>query len=404
MKMKRFIAVQIGARHSYAVPSILEKAGILETFYTDTVGNAGLEGKALNLIPKSLVRGSLENLLGRNLPNNLLSKTSTFPFLSLVHLFKKSLAGSNSRKNALLFTDFGEQLGKAIAKQGFGEATHYFSMFGECTPALRYAKENGLTTVTEIFIVLNAHYIVEKERAKYPKLETSLDQDLIEAGFTWIREVCSLSDFIIAPSLAVKEDLVKNFDVLPDRCFVVPYSVKDTWFEKNNLPNKGRILMVGTADLRKGIHILGMAAQKLKPKNYEFRIAGNVSESVKNSHITNSLNFLGRIPREKIQNEYLNADIFVLPSFAEGSASSTYEALACGLPVITTQASGSVVRNGIEGFIVPEGDARALADRIEELVENRELRDRMAIAARERAKDYTWEKYAERLNAVFQSV
>lgn len=402
--MKLFIAVQIGARHSYAVPSILEKAGILETFYTDAVGNAGLEGKVLNLIPKSLVRSPLENLSGRNLPTNLINKTSTFPLLTLNYILQKRLAGADLRRNAKIFANFGEQLGKAIVKQGFGGATHYFSMFGECTPALRHAKEKGLTTVTEIFILLNSHYIVEKERAKYPELETTPDQDLVDDAFVWLREVCSLSDWLIAPSLAVKEDLVKNFDVLPDRCFVVPYSIKDTWFENNNIPNKGKILMVGTADLRKGIHILGIAAQKLKPKNYEFRIAGNVSESIKHSHLTESLNFLGRIPREKIQNEYLNADVFVLPSFAEGSASATYEALACGLPVITTQASGSVIRDGIEGFIVPEGDAQALADRIEELVENRELRDRMAISARERAKDYTWDKYAERLDAVFQSV
>jgi len=54
---------------------------------------------------------------------------------------------------------------------------------------------------------------------------------------------------------------------------------------------------------------------------------------------------------------------------------------------LSVEAAGSVVRDGIDGFIVPERDAEALADRIEELVENRELRDRMAAAAREHAKD-----------------
>ena len=147
-----------------------------------------------------------------------------------------------------------------------------------------------------------------------------------------------------------------------------------------------------------------MASNKLIQRNYEFRIAGGVSDVIRNAEITQKLHFLGRVPRTDIQQEYALADIFVLPSLAEGSAEVIYEALAAGLPVITTEAAGSVVQDGIEGFIVPEGNAEALADRIEELVENRELRDRMAVAARERAKDYTWEKYAERLLSIFQTV
>jgi len=50
----------------------------------------------------------------------------------------------------------------------------------------------------------------------------------------------------------------------------------------------------------------------------------------------------------------------VLPSLAEGSAGVIYEALASGFAVITTESAGSVVRDGIEGFIVPEGDPQAL--------------------------------------------
>ena len=48
--------------------------------------------------------------------------------------------------------------------------------------------------------------------------------------------------------------------------------------------------------------------------------------------------------------------MFVLPSLAEGSAEVTYEAIAAGVPVVTTRAAGSVVRDGIEGRIVPERD------------------------------------------------
>jgi glycosyltransferase involved in cell wall biosynthesis len=187
---------------------------------------------------------------------------------------------------------------------------------------------------------------------------------------------------------------------------VVPYAAvsNDNWFSIKNHPVKNRILFAGTANLRKGIHILGMAAQKLSFRKYDFRVAGGVTRLVREHKLTRHLNFLGRVPRSEIQDEFKRTMIFVLPSLAEGSAYVTYEALAAGLPVVTTESTGSVVRNGIEGFIVPEGDADALASAIEELLENPDLRERMAWAARQRAQDYTWEKYEQRLLTVFQSV
>jgi glycosyltransferase involved in cell wall biosynthesis len=107
--------------------------------------------------------------------------------------------------------------------------------------------------------------------------------------------------------------------------------------------------------------------------------------------------------RSEVQNEFSTADVFVLPSLAEGSAEVTYETLAAGVPVITTASAGSVVRDGIEGFIVPERDETALADAIERIIENRSLRQRLSDAARARAREYTMERYAKRLVSVLRS-
>jgi glycosyltransferase involved in cell wall biosynthesis len=98
-----------------------------------------------------------------------------------------------------------------------------------------------------------------------------------------------------------------------------------------------------------------------------------------------------------VQEEFRRADLFVLPTLAEGMALVHLEAMACGVPVITTPNCGSVVRDGLEGFIVPIRDPRALADRTQQLLEDRDLRQRMGAAARKRARDYTWARYGERL-------
>ena len=100
--------------------------------------------------------------------------------------------------------------------------------------------------------------------------------------------------------------------------------------------------------------------------------------------------------------EFLRADVFVLPTLCEGFALAHLEAMACGVPVVTTPNCGSVVRDGVDGFIVPIRDAEALAEKIELLVTDRELRTRLGHNARERAREFTWDRYGQRLFAAFE--
>jgi glycosyltransferase involved in cell wall biosynthesis len=398
--MKRYLAVQIGARRAYAVPSILEDAGMLEAFYTDLVGNAGW-GNIASLLPLTFLRrGSVKNLLGRQLPSNLSNKTHTFPGPTLRHFIRSKI----NKLNPKIWELFGNELADEMIRRGTGQATHLFSMMGECTPFVDFAKRRGLTIVTEFYVMLTAIEILQVEREAFPGMEIHPRPELVEVIYAWMKKVCALTDWAIVPSERVQQDLVENFGVPAERCLFVPYAVNDAWLALENQPVRGRVVLVGTAGLRKGIHYFGMAAQSLRHRGYEFRVAGGVTDTIRYHPLTRNLHFLGRVPRLEIKQEYARADVFVLPSLVEGSAEVTYEALAAGLPVITTPAAGSVVRDGIEGFIVPERDPQALADRIEQLVEDRALRDRMAAAAKERARDYTWEKYAERLVAVFKAV
>ena len=107
--------------------------------------------------------------------------------------------------------------------------------------------------------------------------------------------------------------------------------------------------------------------------------------------------YLGPLSRSQVQEEFRRADLFVLPTLAEGSALVHLEAMAFALPVITTPQCGAVLRHGREGSIVPARDPLALADQIQLLLEDRPRRDRYAAAARRRARQFTWARYGERL-------
>ncbi|HAO78232.1 MAG TPA: hypothetical protein DCQ92_04485 [Verrucomicrobia subdivision 3 bacterium] len=396
----KFIVVQIGARRDYAVPTILEKAGMLERFYTDICADVGL-GKWLCAGRGLPVIGSkLQRLATRRLPPEIRDKTRTFTAPMLRHGMKLMFNRKNPADQFREHLRWSCDLGNAMARAGFDNATHVFSMFGEGGPLLPEARRRGLKVVSEIYILLSTERILAEERKLFPDWEPEQpDYSSISREFPDANVLLTHTDFAVCPSEAVREDLADNFGIPRERGVVVPYGMNPQLLELPPQPQQGRVLFVGTAELRKGIHYLALAAEKLAAKNIrcEFRVAGNVSPQIARRMECKHLNFLGRVPRERIAEEYQRADVFVLPSLAEGSAEVTYEALAAGLPVITTRAAGSVARDGIEGRIVPERDANALADAIEQLVEDRTLRDRMAKAARERARDFTWEKYGERL-------
>jgi glycosyltransferase involved in cell wall biosynthesis len=81
--------------------------------------------------------------------------------------------------------------------------------------------------------------------------------------------------------------------------------------------------------------------------------------------------FLGPVPRPAMAGLYGWADLFVLPSLFEGSATVTYEALATGVPVVCTPNTGSIVREGVDGTIVPAGSLEALEDALAAVAEGR---------------------------------
>jgi glycosyltransferase involved in cell wall biosynthesis len=105
----------------------------------------------------------------------------------------------------------------------------------------------------------------------------------------------------------------------------------------------------------------------------------------------------GPVPRHEIARQYDWADVFVLPTLSEGSAAVCYEALASGLPVITTPHSGSVVRDGTDGFIVPIRNAERLAECLELLASNRDRLAEMSSQALDRSQGFTITGYARRL-------
>jgi glycosyltransferase involved in cell wall biosynthesis len=396
----KLVVAHNGARRGYAVPAILERSDMLEHFFTDICADVGFGKKICQIGAVLPGMKMIAKLKARRLPPEIVKKTITFTSPNVQHFVRSLWIGSNLRNQYFEHIRWQTVLGHAAADIGFGDARWLHAFMDEFPSLLVAAKQRQLKVVSEIYILLSSDRLLVKERAEFPGWEPSVPNfDILDQQIRPDRPLFTCVDYAICPSEAVRDDAVGNFGFAEERTAIVPYGVSDDWFKLRNEPVPGRILFVGTADLRKGIHYLGMAAHKLALQGfrYEFRIAGEVHKQVRCQEICQGLHFLGRIPRTDISREFASADLLVLPSLAEGSAAVTYEALAAGIPVVTTRASGSVVRDGIEGRIIPERDAESLAAAISEIVEDRAKRGQMEIAARERARQFTWEYYGERL-------
>nr|WP_319250261.1 glycosyltransferase family 4 protein [uncultured Celeribacter sp.] len=293
-----------------------------------------------------------------------------------------------------------------MLKVGFGEATHVYSMFGECIEYQLEARRNGLTTITDVNLAPSAEAIVAQAQAKHPNWEAPTiyfgQETAAAAGVRTVMELLKEStDLFLCPSEFVQSDLIENFGVSRARTRLVPYAVNPKWLSIDTKPSPGRVIFVGKAELRKGIHNLCAAANILKEReiNCEIYVIGDAPSEIRRQPAAKNLIFRGRLGQEELREAYSTADIFVLPSLAEGSAGVTYEALGAGVPIVTTFEAGSCVTHMQEGIIVQREQPVELANAIEGLILNRDLRNALARNGRKKAQKLSWESYATRLTA-----
>ncbi len=233
-----------------------------------------------------------------------------------------------------------------------------------------------------------------------------LPEDVVDIVNQVIHDV----DCLIVPSAYVQSSLREaGFD---KRCVVVPFgadSVPDVtdasiMAKMQESQKKCIFLFAGAVNKRKGVPYLIAAWKKANISDAELILCGRVYQEVRELlhdaeryHIvTPGFTALDRYFRE--------GQVFVFPSLLEGSAKAVYEAMSYGLPVITTPNAGSVVEDGVSGYIIPAGDVQLLTQKMQQLSNDPGLRTQMGIAARKRAQQYNWDRYAQTLIQLYQAV
>lgn len=334
---KSFLVIQLGARHKYFIPRFFYSNNSLFAFITD--------GAHKGIIKFFFKKNKY--FKKRNISN--IKPIYSANFLGLIHFFLRKIFRNSSIKiknYIFLFAAFSLNM-YALLIIVLHNKKNFTHVYGN----------NGALLLT-FLIFKNKFKIVEQVIAPRAFMSENIKLDKVSKKYFGNNMVIYENDLrqkvetkewfysnlIICPSNFVKDNLIKC-GVKEDKIKVINYGVDINLFktarEKSRIYSMDQtlnILFVGEVGLRKGSAYL---IESLKNSDFKFKCrfvgANLLNSEVENNHFI----FEGIVDKDKIEEYYIWADVLILPSFWEGSATVLYEATASGLPVIASKNAGA---------------------------------------------------------------
>lgn len=370
MSAKRLIHVAtLGARRHYAVPRLLNELGLLGRFFTDFyVGNKSpYLLRLLDFLAKRSKVKDIGRLLGRRAPGLNVSNVVSFDALGFWYVMALRRASNRDQLDDIYRTVAQKFAARILDSSDIGRSV-VWAFKGAALELFEGTKDKDVVRVLD---QISSPGEVENDLIR---LELEKYSNWVEQGEGFYNSPYSIErerrEWELADKIVVGSDFVKHglasCNVDAAKVVVIPSGVDTTHYEWSRRGRYDgvrplRVLFVGRVSILKGVQYLLEAIKELGPHCVEARFVGAISvKSVILSKYDENCVFLGAVPRSTVSEHYKWADVFCFPSITEGSAAVTYEALCSGLPVITTPNSGSIVRNGVDGFVVPVSDSGAI--------------------------------------------
>ncbi|MCC5635517.1 glycosyltransferase family 4 protein [Nostoc sp. CHAB 5844] len=234
----------------------------------------------------------------------------------------------------------------------------------------------------------------------------------IQKGLSWIFRRCQ--GFIVL-SNSWKDFYVPNLGLEPERVFVLPnpVSVPDKISDRQD-NSKVKLVFSGRVGQRKGAFDLIKAFANLPTEQQDraelvFAGDGDIEQGldlVKNLNLVSHVTFLGWLSTDKKDELLANSHIFVLPSYNEALPMALLEAMAWGLPVITSPVGGipEIVTAHQNGLLVTPGDIQQLTEAMQSLIKNHNLRETLGHNARSSILGFDVKVYCDNLLNIYQSI
>lgn len=295
-----------------------------------------------------------------------------------------------------------EAIAKAGEKALSGEQMVIASWY--CAlPVFEKAAQHGITRVLNYPLAHHAytHRYLQEEAELEPSFAATLsNHNNPQWQIDRLNREIELANHILVGSSFVKDTFVAE-GVPEEKLKVIPYGADTTSFQPPPAKQRGAdrfdILFVGQISQRKGLSYLLRAYERIHGSGTSLTLVGRLMERDGGACLQNwrhLIRHVPQIPHGDLVTVFQQADVFVFPTLAEGMGLVVVEAMASGLPVITTpNGPGDIVRDGVDGFVVPPRDVDAIVQRLQQLRDDPDLRLRMAANARVRSQEFSWEHY-----------
>ena len=371
---------QLGRREHYALPSYLHSQGTLAVLATDFwTPWAGSRLQAL--CPAKLAQ--------RYSPA-LRSAKVVSPSL-IPAIWNMRPAGRPEVRWLRTGESFGRYAAAEFELHGLGKGDHVLGYTGGNLEQLAMARLHGAIGHHVQVDPGYEWYLTRRlEQDAHPEVEPT-DPMPLPAYMTRIEQEWAIADRIIIHSQHSLQCLLRQ-GVPSSKCIVVPPAFTPAVVagpRRHPGSRPFRVLFVGYHCLSKGFHVFASAA-RLAGKNFEFISVGrsslrkNYAES-----ISDVVQMLGQLPQSEVYEQMKSADALVFPTLSDGFGIVQLEAMSTGLPVIATPPCGTVVHDGIEGYVVPPRDPRAVVDALDRMRLDDELYAEMSKAAVRRVADFS---------------
>lgn len=379
------IAISVPGRfHAFDLASQLQKKGYLSQLITpyprfEVVKYAIPKQKVMSFIAKELIQRAWEGL-----PAWVRQRTN--PQYYLRQWFDRFV--EKNLKNADIFVGWS----------------------GGSLRSLRRAQSLGMVTVIERG---STHIQTQDEllRNEFSRLgipATSLnipDPRTIETELAEYDQ----ADYICVPSLFAKNSFLKKG--FPEKKILHnPYGTDLKLFRKEEKHDTVfRVIFAGGICIRKGVHYLLRAFSELNLPNAELWLIGVIDVGMKPflKKYAGTFRLVGKAPQGELYKYYSQGSVFCILSIEEGLALVQAQAMACGLPVIATTNTGAadIIRDGIDGYIIPIRDVRACKEKLLYLYENQDICSKMGESARQRVSTgFTWDDYGTRMITAYERI
>lgn len=372
-KPNDWLVIQLGSREHYAIPRALHDRGHLRGMLTDVWVSEAQSKLIRRVLPQFSQRRS-EGVPDHLVKSANLSRIALDAKLKLEFLGKwDAILSRNEWFQKWATNEIARKLDNEMASVVFGYS------YAARLP-FKAAKARGAKLILgQIDPGPLEHSVVDCQTEEYRQLAVGESAPPQLYWEHWWEEV-HLADLIVVNS-SWSTELLMRAGVQREKIFVCPLAYLSPSLTSSTKAKQPlsfftklrplKILFLGQVILRKGIGQLFDAIHALRSEFVHFTIAGpigvNVPDKIK---LLNSVTFLGAVDRFTCSKLYREADIFILPTLSDGFAITQLEALAHGVPVLSSRFCGDVVEHGKNGWLMNEVSPQTIVAAIQRILQN----------------------------------